>query len=205
LNRKQWMVTGVLLTVVLVVGVMFLRNNKDDSEGPASTGQNTPASTLVYCSDEEVKPCVVSFSLDADENMLVNILLPEVSFPNFHLEIRRGENTRDYKCQRISSALTNAFCLGEKLPPGENLHLTMYSTRDETLLAEGDLSIIGLALPTLAVVSPTSEIAPTEPTAIPLPDDSTPTPTQFQELLPTEPVPATPTPTQPSYPNPSYP
>lgn len=203
MNRKQWIVAGILITIVLVAGVLSLQIKSP--EEPVNIGQGTPASSLVYCSEEDIKPCVVSFSVDVDGNMLVNILLPEISFPNFRLRIIRGEDEFDYKCQRVSTALTNAFCVGEKLPPGELLHLLLFSTKDETLLAEGDLSIIGLALPTLAVVSPTSEIAPTEPTSIPLPDGSTPTPTQFQEPIPTEPAPAIPTPTRSSYPNPSYP
>lgn len=195
-NRKQWIIAGILITVFLVVGIILLLNNNPDE--PADTGQGTPVPALVYCSEEQVRPCVVSFSLDADGNMLVNILLPELSFPNFHLKIIRGENEADYRCQRVTTTLDSAYCIGEKMPPGELLHLKLISTRDETLLAEGDLSIIGLALPTVAVVSPTFGTASTELAT----NVSTATPTRTQIPTPSR---RTPTPTPPSYPGPSYP
>lgn len=193
-NRRTWIITGII-TVFLILVVIFLL--KDNADKPADMGEHIPAAGLSYCSEEQSKPCVVSFSVDADENMLVNLLLPETSFPAFHLKIARGESEIGYECQRVSTASNTAYCIGEKLPPGETLHLMLISNREEILLAEGDLSIIGLAFPTLEVVIPTSEILPTEPPAAPapteIPDFIIPTPTQ------------TPIPTLPSYPNPSYP
>jgi hypothetical protein len=203
-NRKQWMIAGVLLTVVIVAAIMLLRNNEPDE--PVVTGQETPVSLLAYCSEEGEKPCVVSFGLDADGNMLVNILLPELTFPNFRLEIMRGEATYEYDCRRVSTNLNNAYCIGAHLPPGESLHMMLLATRDDTLLSEGDLSIIGVVFPTLSVVSQTPE--PTAPamTEIFLTGSPTIFPTQVPELLPTKPKP-TPnfTPTLPSYPSYPYP
>lgn len=198
MNRKQWIIAGIIVTVLIVIGVMFMQSGSTGEV--AETIQGTPAADLVYCSEEQVRPCVVSFSIDADENMLVNILLPDLSFPSFYLKIRRGGSETDYKCQRVGTALNNAYCIGEKMPPGEILHLMLISTKDEALLAEGDLSIIALALPTLAVVSPTSETATPDLTTTPLAGTSTMTPTQ-----PQSPFPSKPTPTQSAYPNPSYP
>ena len=195
------MIAGILLTVVIVIGVMFLRNKEPDA--PVVTVQGTPASVLEYCSDEGVKPCVVSFGLDMDGNMLVNLILPENSFPNFYLKIARGGNTLKYICRRVGTTPLSAYCFGEKLPPGELLHLMLFSIEDDALLSEGDLSIIGLALPTLAVVTPTfEESTPTEETA-PLMTEEIPTESPTPIQLP---PPATSTPTPLSYPNPtSYP
>ena len=207
MNRKQWIAAGILITILIVVGVVLLQNKNSDEPVPLDAVQDTPVSVLAYCSEEDVKPCVVAFSVDADGNMLVNILLPELSFPHFHLKITRGENEIDYTCHRVSTALNNAFCIGEKLPPGETLHLMLFSTREKKLLSEGDLSIIGLALPTLTVALPiVEESTPPEPTEGTLPNVPTATPTQFRGPLPTKSKPTQPpTPTQPSYPNPSYP
>jgi len=108
--------------------------------------------------------------------------------------VLRGTQEIVYDCRRVNTAPNSAYCIGEKLPPGETLHLMLFSTRDDTLLAEGDLSIIGLAFPTMEVVSPT----PVTVTA------GTPT----VQLTRTQPSVRTPTPTRtpPSYPNPtSYP
>ena len=74
------------------------------------------------------------------------------------------------------------------------------STKDETLLAEGDLSIIALAFATVEVVTPT--LGPTEAPAAPAPtESSTETPDFVLSTL--TPLPLS-TSTEPSYP-PSYP
>jgi hypothetical protein len=181
------------MAALLVVGLIFLSSN--DLSDPVETGQNAPASGLAYCADEQVRPCVVSFSVDADENMLVNLLLPDLSFPTFYLKITSGSVETVYTCQRVGTAIDNAYCTGPKQSPGETLTLKLISTGDETLLAQGDLSIIGLAFPTLgvAVTTPLEEA----PTALLI---ASPSPTLLSPfILPT------PTRTQPSYPGPSYP
>jgi len=186
---------------MIVVGIILLRNNIPDE--PLSESQDAPASNLVYCSEEQARPCVVSFGVDVDGNMLVNFLLPELSFPNFHLKIVRGQSEYEYTCRRVGSSRNNVYCIGQVLPPGTPLHLMLLSTRNETLLAEGDLSIIGLVYPTLGVVSLTPENAatvPAEETITETPVTALPTQTQMTPVPP-----RTPTPTSPSYPNPSYP
>jgi hypothetical protein len=194
-NRKQWIVAGVI-AALLVAGLIFLSSN--DLSDPVETGQNAPVSGLAYCADEQVRPCVVSFSVDADDNMLVNLLLPASSFPSFYLEIARGGSETVYTCRRNGSAADNAYCTGPKQPPGETLTLRLISSRDETLLAQGDLSIIGLAFPTLgvAVTTPQEEA----PAAV-LITTITPTSPSFLPTR-TRPLPTFPT---LSYPNPSYP
>lgn len=200
MNRKQWSIAGIVIAGLLVLGIMLLRNdNADDS---LDAGQRIPVSSLVYCSGGQIKPCVVSFSVDVDENMLVNIILPDSPFPDFYLKIIQSEVEINYKCQRVSATPNNAYCIGEKLPPGEVLHMMLISTRDDALLAEGNLSIIGLAYPTLEIAIPTTipSITGTPSTLSPI--STTPAPTQTQSpiiILPTS------TKKPSSYPNPSYP
>ena len=189
MNRKQWIVAGIIL-VLIVSGIMLLQKSSD---GPTETVQNQSFSSLGYCSEEDNRPCVVSFSVDARDNMLINLLLPDLSFPNFRLTIVHGGVETRYACQRIGSAVNNAYCAGPKLSPGEVLTLKLISTRDETLLAQGDLSIIGLAFPTMGIAVSTPQEAPTMLMVLPTPT------TLPLFVLPTQ------TETQPSYPNPSYP
>lgn len=186
------MVAGILVVVLLVAGTLLLTSN--DTGTPQTAVQGTPASSLTYCGDDGTRPCVVSFSVDADGNMLVNLLMPDRFFPAFYLKVLRGAQEIIYDCRRVNTAPDSAYCIGEKLPPGEVLHLMLLSTRDDTLLAEGNLSIIGLAFPTVDVVTST----PTTPTAAGTLTVS-PTPTRPSFRTPT------PTRTAPSYPNPSYP
>ena len=184
--------------VLLVVGIIFLLNNR--SPKMMNAVPIVPVSGLAYCSDEQAKPCVVSFSTDANDNMLVNILLPDRAFPNFYLKIMRSEGESRCYCRRVDAVPNSAYCAGEKLPPGEIFHLALISVRDEIILAEGDLSIIGLAYPTVEVVTPTHPEAPTISTESPIQTNEPSTQTPLPLLI----LP-TPTKTQPSYPNPSYP
>lgn len=198
MNRKQWIIIGIIITVLLVVGYFLLRINRSDDGAETSESISVD---LAYCTEEEVKPCVVSFSLDVDGNMLVNILLPDLTYPGFYLEIMRGEVSVSYSCKRIAATPNNAYCIGEKLPPGESLYLRLISTRDNLLLAQGELSIIGLAFPTLEIAIPTDV-----PTETPIVETSTPT--EFPDFIiptATQSQPPTRTKAPPSYPNPSYP
>lgn len=198
MNRKLWIVAGIVVTVLLVVGIAALLNRHPTNIVDAI--QSVPALKLDYCAEEQVKPCVVSFSTDINDNMLVNILLPDISFPNFYLKIVRGDIESTYDCQKVREAVNNAYCIGEKIPPGEILHLKLISVRDAILLAEGDLSIIGLAYPTLGVAVPTLQETPTVATEASTPTHESPTQTPLSLLiLPTS------TETLSSYPNPSYP
>lgn len=187
-NQKQWIAAGIILLLLVIV---FLILPRAASVAPQATAAGASAAELGYCADEQTKPCVVSFSVDARDNMIVNLLLPDRSFPPFSLRITRASAETSYACQRLTGAVNNAYCYGPKQPPGERLTLRLVSTGDETLLAQGDLSIIGLAFPTLGIAVITPQDTPTSPVESPLPTAS--------PLLPP------PTKPLPSYPNPSYP
>ena len=209
MNRKPWIVGSILLFTLIILGIVALRSFlAESSNNSINSGQSVPVRALAYCNIDNIKPCVVSFGLDMDGNMLVNILLPDLTYPGFYLQIMRGEVRVSYSCKRIAATPNNAICIGEKLSPGESLHLMLISTRDNLLLAEGELSIIGLAFPTMEVAISTavrSELSITvTPTPTEFPDFVIPTMTQSQTPTQTKTSPSYPNPS-PSYPNPSYP
>ena len=196
MKRKTWIVAGIVVIVLLVIGVILFLNNR--SSDTVDTSPNVPVLELAYCTEQQVKPCVVSFSTDAEGRMLVNILLPDLSYPGFYLMIKRGGTEIKYNCQRVKEAFNHAYCAGGKLPPGEILHLMLISIKDRILIAEGDLSIIGLAYPTVGIAIATPQDTATMPittsTETPAPLFVLPTFTNTPRSYP-----------NPSYPNPSYP
>jgi hypothetical protein len=116
--------------------------------------------------------------------MLVNILTPETSFPAFYLKIVHEKGESIYECQKAEGFPENVYCIGEEMQAGKILQFLLISRRGGTLLAEGNFAIIGLALATPEVASPTPTV---DLTASPTPDPlRTPTPIRT-----------------PSYPNPS--
>lgn len=200
MNRNQWIFVSIIVLVLVVVGSLILFDNRSSDEPMPSS--NLPASNLAYCTDEQVKPCVVSFGIDVNNQLLVNLLLPDLTYPSILLKITSDERTTSYECQRIATAQNNAYCIGENIPPGAVVHMMLISTRNDTILAEGDLTILGLSFPTLEVS--TAIPLPTVPPAMPestatfefvLP---TSTPGQFLTEVPTQV--STQASTQPSYP-----
>jgi len=205
LNRNRLIAGFVLLTVfgiITVVGIslFFLASQK---ESPPELNQRTPASDLNYCNASDARPCIVSFGFDSDENMLVNLLMPP-SYPEFYLKITQKQSETRYECQRVKNFSTDFYCVGVQMPPGEPLQFMIISSKDDTILAEGNLSIIGLVYPT-----PGFALSTTIPlqTGTSLPFE---TPTQYQGQptktpTPTRYAPKPSSTTSPSYPNPSYP
>jgi len=207
-NKKQWIIAGSIFVILFITGIVVLLSRRPNNT--VRTVRDVPVLELAYCSDESAKPCIVSFSTDANDNMLVNILLPDMTFPAFYLKIDHGDGESLYNCQRVRQTNITAYCSGTKLPPGQILHLILISTRDSIVLAQGDLSIIGLAYPTVGIAIPTPQDTPTLPTEAPAPTAAPLTPTALPLLIlptSTEIPPSYPNPSypNPSYPNPSYP
>lgn len=188
---RNRLIAGVAIAVALIVLLVYGLVQRRKEQPRAS--QRSPLSEVAYCSAEDVRPCIVSFSLDSDGNMLVNILTPETSFPAFYLKIIHEEGESIYECQKVEEFPENVYCIGEQMQVGKILQFLMISTSEGALLAEGKFAIIGLALPTpedqLTVsVSPTQDepsgtLTP-PPITTPIGPKSTPSP---------------------SYPNPPYP
>jgi hypothetical protein len=174
---------------------LFLFNKWKSSQ--AHVGQRFPLQRISYCSSDQVTPCIVSFSLDSDGNMLVNFLTTGAFYPDFYLKIKQGEVQHIYVCQKVNKFATSVYCTGAAMPLGDVLQFSIFSIHEDVLLAEGDLSIIGMALGTPEVVSSPTLGTPITPS--PTEVISLPTPTGVR-LTPTR------TPTlPPSYPNTSYP
>ena len=196
----------IFIVIFVTIAVAIL----DKWNAPANTTspQTSAVDGLPYCSDADVKPCVVSFGVDEKDNMLVNLLVP-AAYSRFYLKITYNGTENVYKCVRVGSSLYSAYCVGEKVPPGQTFHLMLFAEEDDTLLAEGDLSIIGLAFPSIGIVTVTPQDTATLPSVSPAPTEG---PTETPDFLlpastPTfgSPQPSTSNPTLPSYPNPSYP
>jgi hypothetical protein len=173
----------VTLIILLIYGLIQGRNRQP------RLGHRSPLTELAYCNSDNVRPCIVSFSLDSDGKMLVNILTPGSSFPAFYLKIIHEKGESIYECQKVAKFPANVYCIGETMQVGKELQFLLISKSENELLAEGSFAIIGLALPTpedqlTASVSPTPERPLETITATPTRVKSTPSP---------------------SYPNPPYP
>jgi hypothetical protein len=193
-NQKR-LILGVsisaLLIILVISGLLLL---KERQSRQSSVDQRFPLQRLAYCSSDQVRPCIVSFSLDSNGKMLVSFLTDGAFYPDFYLKIKQDENEHIYSCQKVNKFATSVYCTGAALPLGQVFQFSIFSIKEEVLLAEGNFAIIGLALGTPVILAP-----PTLGTPL------TPSPTEEFFLHTPTPVRVTPTPTftlTPSYPNP---
>lgn len=179
-NRLILVSLSVVLAILLISGLALWRESKRNQ---GRVDQRFPLQGLKYCSSGPVTPCVVSFSRDADGNMLVSFLTDGAFYPDFYLKIKAGEEEHIYVCEKVNTFSTSVYCTGKALPVGEVLQFFIISLNGDILLAQGNFPIIGMALAAPGVYSsptPTKTIAPTD------------------DLFPE----STPSPSYPSYPDP---
>ncbi len=198
MNRKRLIAGLVILGVLFVLvigGIAFLIAHLKTQP---QAQQRTLISELAYCNSQNPKPCIVSFSLDADRKMLVNLVIPSKAYPYFYLTISNSTIENRYDCQPVEDFPTNIYCTGVEMYPGEVLQFTIHTIKDDAVLAEGQFAIIGLQFP-----NPEEETTATPfGTEFPVPTKAPfETPTPFLLDLPTLEVLVTPTPTISSYPN----
>ena len=181
MNRNR-LILGISISIVLVIlivsGLVLWRESRSNQ---ARVDRRFPLQGLKYCDSTPVRPCVVSFSQDADGNMLVSFLTDGAFYPDFYLKIKAGEDEHIYVCEKVNTFSTSVYCTGKALPVGEVLQFYIISLNEDVVLAQGNFPIIGMALAAPGVYSsptPTLTIAPTD------------------ELLPE----TTPSPSYPSYP-----
>jgi len=193
-NRKRLILgasLAALFILFVVAGLAFFKRGR-----PAQVDQRSPLQRLAYCSSDQVTPCIVSFSLDANGKMLVSLLTSGAFYPDFYLKIKQNGEQHIYTCQKASKFATSVYCTGAVLPLGQLFQFSIFSLREDVLLAEGDFPIIGMALGTPVILAsgsfstPPTSSSPTEEFSI-----QTPTPGQ-PTLIPTRTL----TPSYPNYP-----
>ena len=147
-NRNRLIVGLVILAMfitLVIFGVILLL--RQWNSGQAQVGQREPLPGLHYCNPNQVRPCILSFQLDASGRMAINILT-NTSSEEFYLKIRLEDREHIYPCEKVQGFSSRVTCLGEKLPVGETLQFVMVSSDEETSLAAGTFPIIGLAIAT---------------------------------------------------------
>jgi hypothetical protein len=145
-------ILAVFMALILLGSItLLLEWNSRQPE----TGRREPLPSLSYCSSSQLRPCVLSFSLDTRENMVINILTDHRA-TNVYLKVKQGERENIYKCQTVEGFSSNLACSGEELPPGEAFSFLVVSAKDDIPFAEGTFPIIGLAVATPNIfVTPT--------------------------------------------------
>lgn len=163
MDRDQWITRISLLLVLLFLAVgAFLSRQESQSRQP-QIGQREPLPSLGYCSAEQITPCILSFNLNGNGKMVINIL-PSRSSANFYLKIKEDHVENMYDCQRTKGFSDTVSCTGPSVPLGIGFQFLILSVEKDTLLAEGRFPVIGLALATPEIyLTPTPSRPPGKP------------------------------------------
>ena len=157
MKRKQWMSGAILLVLLLILcisgSVMAFKQWQAKPAG--SMGQRDPLPAFGYCSSRPSRPCIMSFNLDPEGGMLINILTDNLS-DDFYMKIRNKAGEQIYECRRTGKYSRRVVCTGDILPVGETMSFLLIAKEKNTTLAQGSFPIIGLALATPEIsITPT--------------------------------------------------
>jgi hypothetical protein len=155
-GRKQ-LIAGIVLFVVLMIlcvsGSSIALNEWKNRRG--HVGHREPLPGLGYCSSKQIRPCILSFNLNPNGGMLINILVRGFS-EDFYVKTKHKGSEYIYECKKNSQYSTHVSCTGKTMPIGEMFSFLIVSTEENVTLAEGSFSIVGLALATPEIaITPT--------------------------------------------------
>lgn len=151
-----------------------------------------------YCGARLTSLCVVSFGRDAFGDTVINLYVPQKTYPDFYLKVIRVSSESRYDCEMNKTVKTSIYCSGNAINLGEGFEIRLLSERDDRLLAQGTFTLTAFLVSTPAVGGDVSEPRSSEPTAT-FEVAETPTSSVF-ELNPSTST-ATSTPDASSYPN----
>ena len=135
-NSKRflfWIFGIFVLLFLLGLGISYFSKPKETT--------NEPVIKLRYCGSELEELCILSFGRDVDENLVVNLYVPEKDFPDFKLKIKRRAGGSEYECEKFTEVPTSVFCYGEMISLQERMEISLISIDDESLLAFGNLTL----------------------------------------------------------------
>lgn len=150
------------------------------------------------CAEDEDDLCVLYFSVNSLNRMVIHFRLPSEEYPLFYVKAKNRDTVSVYICEVDLSDPTAVRCTGVRAPLGETIDIEVYTTDEDRLIARGTFLVAALAIPT--PLSQPSEVPALEEPATkqPLIEDVTPLPqpgveveqTPAEEFLPSN----TPTP-----------
>ena len=181
-KTSRVLLAGIFLIILLACSSL--------GETPAPTLE---PETFSYCGARLSRLCVVSFGRDAFGDTVVNLFVPRMKYPAFHLNIVRKTGVDVYECTWSKVDETSVYCTGKALNLDEGIEIQLLTKLDDRLLARGTFTVNAF-LVTTPVVEGTE--TPTDEAAIGSAEGGIKTPEPSNSNKPT----ATPSGSYPNYP-----
>ena len=159
---------GIVGLLVCVFAVTLIGRYLNERE----TRPLSVVANLASCDADPSALCVVSFSADNLNRLVINFQLPYEDYPAFYLKTRYDDSVNVYSCQALEDAPTRVSCTGNRAPLGQPITVEVYAIQGDTLISQGTLIVSAVALPTTVQQTVTSTPGTPSP-----PPEVTPTPT----------------------------
>lgn len=114
---------------------------------PKPIGTGGPIS-LVRCDPYPSALCLRSFGLEQNQ-LLITFYFPAAGDVSFYLKVYTPGQTTKYPCAVTQASSSTLYCTGPLIDLGTAIKIELYSAAGQTPLAQGDFTLIDLALPTL--------------------------------------------------------
>lgn len=138
-------IAGIFALVCIVLLAMFGWTAFSQRGTPSPTSE---PDAFGYCGAELSELCVVSFGRDAFGDTIVNLYVPQKTYPPFYLNIVRRSGEGRYECVGNKSIKTSFYCTGDPINLGEGFEIQMLSEKDDRLLARGTFTLTAFLVTT---------------------------------------------------------
>ena len=180
-NTVRCLLSAILIIAGLTVASCTIGPLRISIPGQAT---QQPPIALRWCDQARDVLCVLGFGLEPPDQMVI-VLLASLGLPS-DLEVHAAWNgdTELYPCEPTNADATLLACTGTLIPLGSSVHIDVTSVDAKAIIASGDFSLNGLALPTVpsgADLPPTDAVTITpRPTRTPSGGTPYPNPTLQQ-------------------------
>lgn len=131
--------TIVIILLSLAAGVVLLRQTSSEVAAESIL-------KISYCGVDPEELCVLSFGRDLEDNMVINLFVPDRNFPYFYLKIKRTVVESIYECEKDKEVPTSVYCTGESIGLQEKMEINLISKEDDHLMAVGKLALLAVLL-----------------------------------------------------------
>lgn len=154
-NRFFIILGGILAVFILGLGALVMFKSIRGSSDPSVV-------QITWCNENASGLCVVSFSTDSTDRMIINFQWPETDYPQFYVKGINRDIANIYSCEADLVNQTSTHCIGVRTPLGETIDVEVYSTDGDIIIARGRFVVSALLVSTPIIAPPSLTPMPTQ-------------------------------------------
>ncbi|MCA1899103.1 MAG: hypothetical protein LDL50_00200 [Chloroflexi bacterium] len=181
-KKRLWIAVGALgLALVFFWFVVFALAARTLLRA-FSEKESAAAVEASLCAEDDDNLCVLYFSVNSLNRMVIHFRLPSEQYPLFYVKAKSRDTVSVYSCEADEADAALVRCTGARAPLGETIDLEVYAADGDFLLARGVFLVSAIAIPTPLNLPSQIPAAEETETMEPLIEDGTPLPEPALEV-----------------------